>query len=62
MASSNEVEKELANLNVTGDSIKVRCLVQQCRRAKLQTVIEDKEKGVDAQFVEVTISIFILFG
>ena len=34
-------------------SLKVKCLVQQCVQARLQTTIPDKEKGEEAEFVEV---------
>ena len=32
---------------------KVKCLIQQCLKSKLQTRLEDKEKSIEAEHVEV---------
>ncbi len=53
----SEAEEKCSTASGAGSNIRVRCLMQQCLKAKLLTRLEDKENGVEAESVEVKLNI-----
>jgi hypothetical protein len=52
----SEASKTSRNKSESGsgeETIKVKCLIQQCIYAKLQVKLADKEKNIDPEYVQV---------
>ena len=50
---------ESAENNAEAADLRVRCIIQQCLKAKLQTRLSDPENNIEAEHVQVRIFIFM---
>ena len=46
---------ETSKTEDSNNNIKVRCLVQQCTKARLYVKLADKDKNIEPEYVEVLI-------
>lgn len=46
---------ETSKAEDSNNNIKVRCLVQQCTKARLYVKLADKDKNIEPEYVEVEI-------
>ena len=55
--NKHQQQQQQSSESSSNGKIKVRCIVQQCTNAKLQTKLEDKENAIRAEHVQVFIKI-----
>lgn len=52
-SKSTTAETNSSN-NDESNNLRVKCLVQQCTKARLDTRLADKEKNIEPEYVQVT--------
>ncbi len=53
--SNNDEDSAASSSSSTGNSIKVRCLVQQCKNAKLCIKLADEANNIQPEYVQVCV-------
>ena len=60
--SNNEEDLAASSSSSASNSIKVRCLVQQCKNAKLCVKLADEANNIQPEYVQVCVFKVLIFS